>query len=320
MWGFALVLTCFGTASAAERCRLDGRFEALVRAQVTRADVADRGGYAMGVFDEATGETLCEEGFREDQFIYPASAIKTLIAVALLRKVDAGSLRLEARVPNVNPIDDSCVVAGSDEDWESDELAVHPGFAEWAARYGRRRRHRRPATERTVSLGYMMDRMLRVSSNRAANILIHHVGKAFINDTARRLDAAQLRVNRLLYAGHVPDCALENGKPNEATPRAFVALYREIATGRLGMLSDGSRQRLQTLLGNIRTNNRLNARFPADVPFFHKTGTTEDTSSDAGYLRIPGGRVAVMVGLQEHRNLSVLQNVGRGAFELLREL
>jgi beta-lactamase class A len=284
------VLLASLVAAEADACEIAPRFAESVR-RVVGADRAEtRTGFLMLVADRGTGATLCEDSVQPDQVIYPASSIKTLVAVAILRLVDSGALSLEHRLIVSQP--------NAAEECDADRCG---GYAE----NGRRTTVRR-----------LLDAMIRRSSNVATNQLIDVATKPFINETAEALGAPSLKVRRKVYVSIDPEPELR--ERNAATARGMGELYRELATGRLGVLRAGSRAYLSDLLGRTVHNGRFDAQFPSGVVFRHKTGSTSDSSSDAGYFELEDGRTVILVGLQAFRDVRTFVPIGAEAYRLLR--
>jgi beta-lactamase class A len=259
----------------------------IVRAAERSSQLGDVAfGYA--VINPATADTICEDYYEADRNIYPASTIKTLVAVAALRQVDAGIITLDQNVRMTQP-------------------AMRTDCRHCGGNFRR---------GRTVTVRDLMSAMQIYSSNVATNQLIDLVGKHYINDTADLVGAPSLRVHRKLYT-QIP-VEPDNPRRNEATVRGYVELYREVSTGRGHVLTEGSRSHLVDLLAHCHANNRFNAEFPEDVTFYHKTGSTSDSSSDAGYYYLSTGEIAILVGLQDFRDFNPLVRAGLALFNLLQ--
>jgi beta-lactamase class A len=168
-----------------------------------------------------------------------------------------------------------------------------------------------------ISVGELLAAMQIHSSNIATNQLIDLVGKPYINATADLVGAPTLRVYRKLYTEEPVEP--DNPRRNEATARGYIELYREISTGAAAVLSPCSRQYLVGLLAQCHAHNRFNREFPEGVTFYHKTGSTSDSSSDAGYYYLPTGEIAILVGLQDFRDFHPLVRAGLALFNLLQQ-
>jgi hypothetical protein len=65
------------------------------------------------------------------------------------------------------------------------------------------------------------------------------------------------------------------------------------------------------------SKSRLNAEFPETLKFFHKTGSTSDSASDAGYFRYDDEIDIVLVGLQGFSDFAPLRKVGGQTLKLI---
>ena len=246
-----------------------------------------RVGYGYAVIDAGSGRTKCEDYYEEHRGVYPASTIKTLVAIAVLRQVDCGIIQLDQKV----------VIDQPSADLDNQDRADY----------------RRGQVHTVIDL--LADMQI-YSNNIATNQLIDLVGKPYINATADALGAPTLRVYRKVYTD-VP-AEPDNPRRNEATVRGYIELYRELASGALRVLSADSRRLLVGLLAQCHTNNRLGKDFPDSVTFHHKTGSTSDSSSDAGFYFLDNGDAAILVGLQDFRDFPALARAGLALFNLLR--
>jgi beta-lactamase class A len=271
------------------RCDFSGRFARIVAETVGPERVALSSYMALVV--RADGTEVCTDGVNADLAVTPASTVKVLVAIALLRRLDSREIKLSRLVtidqPNaaIDCKDSSCAVYGP----------------------GKRLRVRR-----------LLRDMIVVSNNVATNQLIDLVGKDFIADTAQRLGAAALQIRRKLYSRAPAEPEITT--PNSGTARALAAVYRELATGRLGVISKTSRRLLLRLLGQPRVRPRLSAAFPPSVRFFHKHGNTSEVSGDAGFYWLGRRTAVIIVALQSFVDYKTLRTVGRRTLALMRTL
>ncbi len=192
--------------------------------------------------------------------IYPASMIKTPIAIVLAREVQAGQRRLEDEVivepANVTPNDGpSPIVAGY-----------------------------------RASLGELARLMIARSDNVATNVLIDVLDRERLTSTCRAMGLERTAVRRKLSGASPllddPQATGRNTHPAGDAARAFASIAAEDGAG------------LAWVYGALRAqiwNDKLSRGWdPADV-FAHKTGDTDDTSHDGGILTLPDGRRFVVV-------------------------
>ncbi|MBF5045967.1 MULTISPECIES: serine hydrolase [Myxococcaceae] len=279
--------------------------------RVRGIDLAHRGALQVWVQDVASGESY---GYDAEAPAYLSSTLKLVVALAVLREVDAGALSL-------------------DEPLRLEAQDVRDGVGLLG-----------PAdvgTERSV--GQLLELMLVRSDNTAADRLITRVGEDRLDSevACRGLHFGPLRSllteRQQLYArldprgAHLSGAQLrELGRhesldararafaqlvgappPQDATvlPRAFEAFYatgvntaplREVGgllaqVARCEGLSAGSCARMQTLMRACRTGAaRVRAGLPAQVAWAHKTGTQFQRACDVGFFTLAPGRSVVV--------------------------
>jgi beta-lactamase class A len=313
------------------------------RVQALLKETPQAGQLTLYVSDVARGEAY---GHREDVPAYLSSTLKVLVALEVLRQVDAGEVALsDVRVfgprdvrDGVGPIRDSA-----------------------------------PGTRFTVE--QLLELMLVRSDNAAADLLIGLVG-------VERLEA-HLRERGVRFAGPVLSLLEErrhiygalDARARQLTPRQVLQLsehdalgpraralaamlgrpaaaafgWRDLERGfdafyasnansapmrqmgrlleqaaRCDGLSPASCARLTALMRACHTGkNRLRAGFPAELAWGHKTGTQHRRACDVGVLELePGRPVVVAACLQGFTRVAdaerVMAGVGRALTELLR--
>jgi beta-lactamase class A len=270
------------TAEGALASPPPGAFQREVARSVrTGGHSLDAVGIEAAVLNLRTGQFEWREGIGAQRKIYPASTIKTLVALAVLRRVDEGTVTLEQEIR----------ISQSNADAECARACDRYGLGKW------------------VSVRRLLSDMMVWSSNIATNQLMDLVGRAWINATADALGAPSLRLYRKLYVRVNAEPEIE--QRNEATARGLLQLYAGIAREKNSLLTASSRRFLLVLLARCRSRNRLNHSFPPEVVFFHKTGSTSQSSSDAGFYRLDSERVLIVAALQGFRSFPPLQKIGR---------
>lgn len=228
------------------------------------------------------GITNCSGAFQGNRNTYPASSIKTLVAFTLMRALDAGTVRL----------DDWVTISQSNA-----AIECRPN----CSKYGPGKR---------IQVRTLLEDMITVSSNLATNQLADLVSKDRIQQTADLLGAHGLRFWRKVYQTQNPEP--EIARRNEGNALDFLRLYEEIANPRLHLLSNESLEILRGTLARQRHNNRFNREIPQSrLPFLHKTGSTSDSSSDAGYFLLPDGSILILAGLQDFRYFLSFGEIGK---------
>lgn len=263
-----------------------GSFIEIVNRNLASSGAREKAGYLLWVVRENDGSIERKEEFQAEKEIYPASTIKTAIAFEVLRQVDHARHALGERVAiSQSNAAEEC------RDW---------GCAD----YG-------PGAVHTVR--ELLWDMIVLSNNIATNQLIDLVGRENVNELAGRLGMAQFRLSRKVYVHQDPEPEIR--LRNKLSARDLALLFHEIATGQKALLSNVSRGFLVDCLRHQHSRDRLNAWFPSDVVFYHKTGSTSFSSADSGYFYVGPGKVAILVGLQDFRRIE-----GLDGFEILRHI
>lgn len=228
------------------------------------AEIEASTGGRVGVFalDTGSGRQLAH---RPDERFATNSTFKWALAAAVLARVDAGTLRLEDRVPY--------------------------GPAEVLAYAPVTRAH---VADGAMSLEALARAAVTVSDNTAANLLLAKIGgpaglTQFIReagDRVTRLDRDEPTLN-----DHPP------GEVRDTTsPRAMVGLMRKVLCG--DALSPASRARLLGWLRACETGkDRLRAGLPTDWSVGDKTGTgARGTLGDVA-IAVPPQRAPLLVAV-----------------------
>ncbi len=255
-----------------------------------------------------------------------ASVVKLPIAVAFLRRVEAGSVDLD-RAVTFGPTD------------------LRLGAGPLAERYPR---------GATLTAGELLETMIVDSDNTASDLILGLAGgPAAVSDTLRVLGLGEIRVDRPEGAflldyygidGPPPDggwtrgaltariAALPSARQAEAarrfradtrdaaSPLAVASLLRELARGAL--LAADDTERLLALMTRGRIRDRLPAGLPPGAEVPHKTGSwSAEAVHDVGLLPLPDGRrVAVAVFVRskrrdEARATRVIARAARAVFD-----
>ena len=278
-----------------------------LRPAVARMEAATGGTMGVAVIDLRTGERWTYRG--NDAFPMQ-SVFKLPLAIAVLRRVDAGTLRLDARVR----VD------------SADLRPFHSPLAE---------AHRPGGAAYTVRelLRYAVEE----SDNTAADVLFRFVGgPAGLTRELRALGIGHLRVDSgesalaLRFTGVAPgpgretragfERAVRSRTPAQlhaameayvrdprdtATPEDAAALLELLAGGRL--LSRESAALLTGWMTETKTGpNRLRALLPPGATVAHKTGTARPIDgiavvvNDIGIVTAPGGRRYAIAAFVKH--------------------
>lgn len=247
-----------------------------------------------------TGQTVSYHG---SEAFPMASSYKIPIAVQILKLVDEGKLSLD-RMVELKPSD---LHPGSGM---VSEILIHPGVI--------------------LSIENLMELMLLISDNSAADVLLREAGgPAAVTQTMRALGLEGIRVDRptaILISDETgarpprdesqwtPQMweRLYNAVPEEAqrrARRAFDADPRDTATPdamnalivhiwKKDILKPESAELLLDIMRRCQTGkSRLKGILPEGTEVAHKTGTMGGTTNDVGIITLPNnaGHVAISV-------------------------
>ncbi len=239
---------------------------------------ASKGRVGVAVELLETGEAVSVDG----EGRYPMQSVYKLpIAMAVLQRVDAGSLKLDEQVR----------VA-------ADEVAPAGMYSPL--------RDRQPKGGFEVSLRELLGTMMIESDNTACDVLLRVVGgPAKVEEYLRGVGLDNIAVattEREQATG--PEVQYRNW----ATPLGMLKLLRALHEGR--GLSQPSRALLLKLMTESTTGpRRLKGRLPAGTSVAHKTGTSGTdkagltrATNDVGIITLPDGRhLAVVVFVSESK-------------------
>lgn len=278
----ALALGCAGRGPALPPGPLD-RIAARINAS----------GATVGLYyrDADTGDSLA---YAADRRFHAASTMKVPVMVQVFRDRDAGLLSLDDSLAVTRTF--ASIVDGSP--YELD--AADDSDSTLYARVGGR-----------ASIRELLELMITVSSNLAANILITRVGPERAHATAHALGADSIAVLRGVEDGK----AYEAGRNNTTTARDLGHILAAIAAGRAA--SDSSCRDMLGVLGRQRFDEGIPALLPRGATVAHKTGSITALYHDAAVVTSPSGRRYVLViltsGLEKeedaHRLVAELSRV-----------
>ena len=207
-----------------------------------------------------------------DLRLHAASTMKVPVLIELARRVDAGDLRWEDRLPVENrfaSIADSGDFSVDAAD-DSDSLPYT-----WIGS--------------TATVADLARHMTVRSSNLATNILIQRLGADRVNATAHRLGADSVTVLR----GVEDDAAYRRGMNNTLTARGLATLLTALLGGRAAS-AEGT-QRVLALLAAQEFNGGIPGGVPAGTLVAHKTGWITGIAHDAAIVYPPNAPPYVLV-------------------------
>jgi len=239
-------------------------------------ELAASGGarYGIAMKDLQTGASAAIDASAS---MHAASTMKTPVLLELLRRVDAGTLRLEDDLPVKNEF--KSFVDGSPFKLELDPETDGPTIAEAARRGGK------------APLSFLAREMIVRSSNYATNLLLSLVGPETVQTLCDGLGAPTVHVRRCVEDSK----AYEKGVNNETDAAGMAAVME--AAARTAKLSPASR----AVAWEILTGQTFNGQIPAGLHpqsgaiVAHKTGSISSVQHDAAVVRLPDGREYVLV-------------------------
>jgi beta-lactamase class A len=270
MWwlpfALALVLTHPAPPAAPD---LDARVRSIIAA--SGAEVA----VAMHTLD-GSRELLIDP----DKPFHAASTMKVPIMIELFRQADAGTLRLDERLPIRNEfhsiVDGSVYQLSVGDDSDAD---VYRNVG------------------KTMALRDLCEAMITVSSNFAANLLIERVGAENVRKTVHRLGADGMVVLR----GVEDQKAFDKGMNNETTARALDVLLTRIAERKA--VSATADAEMIAILKRQKFHDAIPAGLPEGTPVAHKTGNITKIHHDAAIVYGPRPYVLVVLvrGIEDQK-------------------
>ncbi|MCM3875153.1 MAG: serine hydrolase [Thermoanaerobaculia bacterium] len=250
--------------------RLDAAKTAALR--TTLAEIAAGSGATFGIWfkDLSSGLSLSQNSSLS---MHAASTMKTPVLLEVLRRVDAGTLKLSDELPVKNEfkslVDGSPFSIGLEED-DGPTVKKLGG---------------------TATLEFLATEMIVRSSNLATNLVLSHVGPANVQSFTDSLGAPTVKVRRC-----VEDLkAFEQGLNNE-TDAAGMATVMEAAV-RSPRLSAAAKAKAWEILIGQTFNEEIPAGLHAQSGALvgHKTGSMSTSQHDAAVVRLPDGREYVLV-------------------------
>lgn len=199
-----------------------------------------------------TPSPQADVALRADEVFPAASLAKIPIAIELMRRVDMGQFDLSERL-------DTSDVARAGGGGALDYLD--------------------PGTR--LTLGDLLNLMLILSDNTAANVLLDLVGMGEVNETMNRLNLTHTRLARRFMDFE----ARRAHRDNLTTAGEMLTLMQLVR----GNALPGGRRLREALSAEPGFSDLTDGWLPAGATLAHKDGFLEDTAHDAGILSGPGG-------------------------------
>ena len=227
--------------------------------------------YTLQVIDKKSGTILCHNGWNKNGIVYPASTMKVFVVAAALSLVDQNVFEM-SQIFEIDQVN-------ANTDCGNKPCGV------WSKGY-------------RASLQKMMSVTIRYSNNITTNQLIDIVGKEYITRFAQKFGAKNTKIVRKVYATVNPEPNIH--ERNETTSFDLASFYYNLYFNK-NFLSAESRQYLLRLLKTTTHNNRLNLHIKHKYDFYHKTGSTSRSASDAGFLHLNENQIVIISALQESK-------------------
>lgn len=214
---------------------------------------------ARSAFEFLDLSTGLHAGYNANASMPAASTIKVAIMVEVFKQLELGDFSFDRRV----------ALRASDRDWGSGDICDAPLGS-------------------TYSVSDLLSRMIDVSDNTAANMLIRLVGRRNIN---REMYALGLRHTWLSNYIRTDGWAIRNQL--RSSPSDMVHLLRLMAQRRL--VDEWASNEMVDILEGDQFNTLLPQPLPDDVAIAHKTGSLFDTLDDVGIVYADGAPYVIAV-------------------------
>jgi beta-lactamase class A len=219
-----------------------------------------------------------------DVRMHAASTMKVPVMIQVFRDADAGLLSLDDEIAVTNRF--PSLVDGS-------PFSLSPADDSDTTLYGR--------VGGTAAVRELVELMITVSSNLAANILLQRVGAERVTATMRGLGADSIQVLRGVEDGK----AYEAGLSNTTTARDLGLVAAAIADGRAA--SAAACRDMEAVMRRQRVNTGIPAGVPEGTTVAHKTGEITRIHHDFGIVTAGDGTryvLALMVRGLDSRDSS----------------
>jgi beta-lactamase class A len=238
-----------------------------------------------------TLDTEMEILIRPDDVFHAASTMKVPVMMELFGQAEAGKLSLDASLQVTNEF--HSIVDGS-------LYRLDPADDSDAELY--------QALGQEKTLHELCRRMITVSSNLAANLLIERLGPENIQRRVEALGAPGMKVLRGVEDGK----AYDRGWNNTTTARALLTLLEKLTKGEVAG-PEASREMIE-ILRRQEFNDAIPSGLPPGTPVAHKTGEITRIHHDAAIVY--GDRPFVLVllvrGLEDRtRTASLMAAITR---------
>ena len=220
-----------------------------------------------------------------DKSFHAASTMKVPVMIELFAQARAGLLRIDDALPVRNEF--RSIVDGSPYQLEIGDDSDPEVYQ---------------AIGKSMTLERLCERMIAVSSNLAANLLIDKLGAENIRKTVQALGGEGMEVLR----GVEDSKAYRKGLSNSTTARALLHLLERIA--RLEAVDAESSRRMIEILKQQEFDDAIPAGLPAGTSVANKTGEITRIHHDAAIVYAPRPFVLVLLvrGIEDRKESAAL--------------
>lgn len=209
-----------------------------------------------------------------DRVYHAASTMKTPVMLEVLRRVDAGTLKLTDEIPVVNEF--RSALDGSAFKVEIEHESDDPTVAKLGGK---------------ATLGFLVKEMIVRSSNFATNLVLTHLGAGSVQAFLDRIGAGTVKVRR-----GVDDLKSFEAGLNNETDAAGMAAVMEAAVRSPKLSPDARKIAWEILAGQVFNDQIPSGLHPQSGAIVaHKTGNISSVQHDAAVVRLPDGREYVLV-------------------------
>ncbi|MEX1138717.1 MAG: serine hydrolase [Bacteroidota bacterium] len=256
-----ILLTILPAQSDSLRERLTARIESI------------EGTVAVAFHDLATNTQIL---INDREMFHAASTMKTPVMVELFRQADEGGTRLDDSLLIENSF--RSIVDGStytmDLRDDSDD-----------SMYG--------MIGKQMTVRDLIYRMITVSSNLAANILVELADARKVTRTMRAIGADSIQVLR-----GVEDLkAFDAGLNNQTNAYDLMLIFKAMADGSIASIP--ACKEMIDILADQKLNDLIPAQLPPGTRIAHKTGSITGVEHDGGIVFLADGRKYVLVILSK---------------------
>lgn len=243
--------------------------EKMLEQEIKKILSSTKGSLGIATYDVKTGQSWFHNG---DKPFKMQSVAKLPIAIAVLKQVDQGKLKLDTAVP----LKHADVI-------EIRESPMHDSM---------------PLSTKSITVNALLQKTICNSNNGAADVLTRLVGGPNgVNEVFKDNKLDGIRVDR--YERELIKSGADKALFDTSTPKAICELLVKLDQGKL--LSASSTKTLMDMLSNTITGEyRLRAGAPTGAIVAHKTGTGPSkkgvcvSTNDVGIITKPDGEKVVV--------------------------